>query len=287
MNDHNNKTALNSEAKEASVESDSLKLAGEAAAKVLAKLSVQLERAKKIDKILSEILVFREKKWPLHIQALCEKEAAFLKELREEGHSAIEAIEEVFRDSKKQGEDVIFELPSRLETLAKSASLEINEKSAHPNYLFARDGFIEVKIDDRKRTATISTRAGRLASLPADASAIIENVAKESDRIFHHEYQGEKFLADLRTAYLAKTKADKAEDGSPVAVRQLFAEIQKKQRDYKLDAFIVDLTHLVEKGPASTDGYRFELQQSKDTDEGVLLLGASSQGMVNLFIFRK
>lgn len=287
MNDHNNKTTLNSEAKEASVESDLLKLAGEAAAKELAKLSVQLERAKKIDKILSEILVFREKKWPLHIQALCEKEAAFLKELREEGHSAIEAIEEVFRDSKKQAEDVIFELPSRLETLAKSASLEINEKSSHPRYLFAKDGFIEVRIDDRKRIATISTRAGKLAALPADASAIIENVAKESNRIFHREYKGEKFLGDLRAAYLAKIKADKAEDGSPVAVRQLFAEMQRKQKDYKLDAFIVDLTHLVEKGPASTEGYRFDLQQSKDSEEGVLLLGTAGRGMVNLFIFKK
>jgi hypothetical protein len=287
MNTITNESDLKADPSATLAETDPLSIAVQTAAKELAKLSVQLERAKKIDKILNEILSYRERKWPLHIQALCEKDAAFLKELREEGHSAIEAIEEVFRDSKKQGDDVIFSLPSNLEQLAKSASLEINEKSAHPKYLFAQDGFIEVRIDDRKRTATISTRAGKLANLAADASAIMETVQKEAQRIFDRQYDGEKFLADLRAAYLAKIKSLQGEDGAPVGVRQLFLEIQRKQKDYKLDAFIVDLTQLVEKGPASTDGYRFDLQQSKDTEEGVLLLGAAGRGMVNLFIFKK
>jgi hypothetical protein len=286
MDDEKNEVAV-AETREVPELSDPLKLAGESAAKELAILSVKIEKAKKTDKILSEILSYREKSWPLHIQALCEKEAGFLKELREEGHPAIGALEEVFRISKKSNDDAIFSLPSSLEHYAKSASLEINQKSAHPRYLFAKDGFIEVRIDDRKRTATVTTRAGKLAIIPADASAIIEVVQKEAKRIFERQYDGDKFLADLRAAYLNKIKSDKADDGSPVAVRQLFAELQKRQKDYKLDAFIVDLSHLVEKGPPSTDGYRFDLQQSTDSEEGVLLLGTAGRGMVNLFIFKK
>jgi hypothetical protein len=40
-------------------------------------------------------------------------------------------------------------------------------------------------------------------------------------------------------------------------------------------------------GPAETNGYRFELQQTKDTKEGMLLLGEAGRGMVNLLIFKK
>ena len=61
----------------------------------------------------------------------------------------------------------------------------------------------------------------------------------------------------------------------------------KAYKNYKLDEFLIDLSHLTKHGPAETDGFRFELQQTKDTTEGMLLLGAAGQGMVNLLIFRK
>jgi hypothetical protein len=105
--------------------------------------------------------------------------------------------------------------------------------------------------------------------------------------LFRLKFSGGRFLQELRAAYLAVLKGKKSHDGDPVPIREIYQSIARKNKTSKKDEFLVDLSTLVMKGPAETKGVRFELQQTKDTAEGVLLLGAAGRGMVNLLLFRK
>ena len=85
-------------------------------------------------------------------------------------------------------------------------------------------------------------------------------------------------------------RAKKAADGDPVPLREAFDLMTRKissRKGYKSDEFLVDLSKLVLEGPGETKGYRFELQQTKDTKEGMLLLGEAGRGMVNLLSFKQ
>lgn len=135
-----------------------------------------------------------------------------------------------------------------------------------------------------------SSWGDQMTALPADPEAIIDTVATEDKRLFGRKFNGKRFLGDLRAAYLVALTKQSAQDGSPVPIRVVFGCMSgrtKAYKNYKRDEFLVDLSHLTKQGPAETDGFRFELQQTKDTTEGMLLLGAAGQGMVSLLIFKK
>ncbi len=139
-------------------------------------------------------------------------------------------------------------------------------------------------MNDNRQMARISTREGRLAEIPADAQAIIAAVQEEVKRLFGRPFKGEKFLKDLRSVYAAMLKKTKSRNDEPVRIRDVFDAMtnRKPYRKYRKDEFLVDLSRLVEKGPETTEGYRFDLQQTKDTENGMLLLGAAGRGMVDL-----
>lgn len=251
-------------------------------------LKEELDDCKALQKFLEELVSYRDKGWVLHLKALCDREVERLKRLRESGQAWIQSVEGLYRDAKDQAKRMPTMIPSNIERLANAAGIAIDRKSRHPRYFFGKDGFLEARIDDQKLTATISTREGKLATMPADPSAILESVGVESKRLFGRKYNGIRFLSDIRKAYLAVIKARKdARDGDPIPIREIYNEVAKKAKGYKRDEFLVDLSTLVEEGPAETSGYRFDLQQTKDTQEGILLLGAAGRGMVNLMVFKK
>ncbi|MDF1658785.1 MAG: hypothetical protein P1U58_14315 [Verrucomicrobiales bacterium] len=251
----------------------------------------QLNRTRKLEKLLTDLTEFRDQSWWVHVKAACEREKDLLKSFREQGHSAIQSVETLYREADAKVRSVIQNLPGEFERAAKSESISLDfSRSRHPKYLFSESGFIEVLINDKKQNARISTREGNLGTLPADAGAILEKVKAEDERLFGRKFNGKRFLADLRAAYLAAIKAKKTDDGEPVPIREVFNSLSgrtKAYKGYKKDEFLVDLSKLVQEGPAETDGLRFELQQTKDTAEGMLLLGVAGRGMVNLLIFRK
>ena len=267
---------------------DPLTAAAQAASQEAATLKTQFDHFKSLQKFLEELISYRDKGWLLHLKALCDRESERLKALRAAGHSSIDAIEQHYREAQVSAKGVPATMPSDIERLATSAGLSIDRKSRHPRYFFAKDGFIEARIDDHRLTATISTREGKIATMHADPPAIIEAISAGSQRLFGRKFSGSRFLGDVRKAYKAAVKTRKeARDGEPVPLREIYVQMTKKDKGYKRDEFLVDLSNLVELGPAETSGYKFELQQTKDTHEGILLLGAAGRGMVNLLVFKK
>jgi len=254
-------------------------------------LQQELSDIRKLERLLAQLVEYRDRSWLLHLKSACERESNLLKELRKQDHPAIPVVEALFRDAHSKASGVIQSIPAELERLSKVRGITLDfARSRHPKYLFAEDGFIEVIVNDKKQCAYIATREGKLTNLPADPEAIIDTVATEDKRLFGRRFNGKRFLHDLRAAYLVALKKQKAQDGYPVPIREVFDCMSgrtKAYKNYKRDEFLVDLSYLTKHGPAETDGFRFELQQTKDTTEGMLLLGAAGQGMVNLLIFRK
>lgn len=253
-----------------------------------AALKGQLDESKALQKFLEELINYRDKNWSIHLKVLCDKELERLNKLRKASHSSAPVIDDLHSAAKQLAKRMPTMIPFEIERLAKMTGLAIDMRSRHPRYFFGTDGFLEVRIDDQKLTATVSTREGKLATLPADPGAILEAVNGESKRLFDRKFNGTRFLADVRKAYLAAIKTRKdAHEGEPIPIREIYNLMAEKEKGYKRDEFLIDLSTLVEQGPAETSGFRFDLQQTKDTQEGVLLLGAAGRGMVNLLVFKK
>jgi hypothetical protein len=89
------------------------------------------------------------------------------------------------------------------------------------------------------------------------------------------------------TAYLAILKKEKRPDGSPVPIRAIARKIASNDSKFRRDEFLIDLSRLAVEGPAEVSGFKFELQQTSDTSQGMLLYGPASSGMINLLIFTK
>ena len=254
-------------------------------------LSDKLTDARKLKRLLDELIAHRNRAWPIHIKALCEKEKGFLKSLREKNHSAIPAVEALYREFEPKAGGAVRAIPGDMEQMAKAEGLNLDfANSRHPNYYFEDGGFIQVEVRDKTQEARIATREGSLAKIPADTAAIIAIVKQEKKRLFDRPFAGVKFLGDLRSAYTIVINSRKAADGDPIPLREIFQVMTQKikaRKGYKSDEFLVDLSRLVSDGPAETKGHCFELQQTKNTEEGMLLLGAAGRGMVNLLIFKK
>jgi len=264
---------------------DTLATAAREAGLRSAELKHQLDECNGDQKFLETIVSHRDKEWWLHLKELYEREVERLKRLRQSGNPSIGPIDELYRRANEQASQMPTRFPSNIEWHAKDQKIAINGN--HPRYFFDKYKFLEAIIDDEKFRCTVQTREGKLGTLPADPNAILEKVRYQLDRLFSRKFDGHSFLARVRQAYLAAIKAqNNAREGDPIPLREIFSGITKKAKAYKIDEFIVDLSMLVEKGPAATAGYRFELQQTRDTQEGILLLGTAGTGMVNLMIFK-
>lgn len=272
-------------------DSDKLSVAATQASEAVERLSHELSAAKKLTALLQQLKGYRDKDWPLHIKALCEKDKTFLADLRKKEHPAIAPIEELYRDSKERAERAIEQLPRDIEKLAKRAGITIAyTQSAHPKYHFLQDGFVEVRIDDKKQVASIGNRESKGPPIPADAQAIIEAVAAERTRLFERDMPGAEFLAAVYKGYQQLLKKEGLKAGDPVPLRQIYARMADDRKDpkaprYQADEFLVDMSSLAEHGPGEIEGMGFTLQQTKDTDEGILLIGPAGRGMVSLIRF--
>jgi len=273
-------------------DTDALAAATTQAIEAVERLSQELSAAKKLAALLHQLKTYRKKDWPLHIKTLCEKEKAFLAELRKQERPAISPIEELYRESKERAGKAIEQLPRDIQRLAEQAGISIDTTlSRHPKYYFLQDGFVEVRIDDKKQTASLDNRESRGSPMPADAGAIIEAVVDERRRLFERGMSGAKFLAAVYKAYQQLLKKEGARAGDSVALRDIYARMVDNRKDskaprYQADEFLIDLSTLVEHGPGEIEGMGFTLQQTKGIREGILFIGPAGQGgMVSLIRF--
>jgi len=250
------------------------------------RLKAETAAAAQAEKVWAECCAFLTKGWALHFLSLIEKEAPRLEKMRAENHSSIPSIEEACRLAKEEADRIMRRFPGLLEEACRNAELSLDSDSQHPKYKMEQ-GFLWLEIDDKKRTARLSDHEGRLAELPADIQAIVETIQHEHKRVFGRSISGSKFLKTLHSQYKAIIKKDKQADGSSVPIRHITRRLGKNKKGFRTDEFLVDLSRLAEKGPFEIEERRLDLQQTKDTNQGMLLHGAGPRGYIGFIVFKE
>lgn len=195
-------------------------------------------------------------------------------------------LEQLYRLSKDRSKTVLRQFPRDLEQSCQAKGLPLDPESRHPRYTLDQR-FFQREIDEQKGTARLSDNEGILAQLPADVPAIVEKVQAERKRICERRFDGKKFLKLLRTHYLATIKQDSQPDGASIPIRQITRRMGKNVKRFRTDEFIFDLSRLVDEEPLDIDDVRLDLQQTKDTNQGVLLHGKAGRGYIGFIVFRK
>lgn len=258
-----------------------------AAAREQAKdLRAKAEAASQVEKCWSDLLDYLNKDWPVHVLHHLERESRLLKSLRAEGHPLVPELEATYRIAKERSDEHMRRFPARFEEECKAAGLKLDPDSRHPRYTLA-NRFLQLEIDDARRIARLRDHEAKLAELPADAKAVIEVALRERSRLFDRSFDSRKFLKLLRSNYSYISKREKQADGTSIPIRQIARRITKNLKNYRLDEFVVDLARLIETGPLEVDGYQLDLQQTKDTEQGVLLPGLASRGYIGFIVFKK
>ena len=261
---------------------DDLRGFAHAAADRVTRLRGELDTASHESRVWHGLAAYRDRGWWCHLYGLFEREAAFFIHLRAAGHPGIPLLEALCRNARTEADRVVSDMPRRMDAAAAERDLPLDrDRSMHPKYFF-HDGFFTVEIDERKQLARVRDNEGKLRDLPADPEAVAEFLLHEDVRVFGRKFNGGQFLKKLRKAYLAVLKSEKKPDQSPVPLRRLGRQLR-----CRMDEFIIDVSTLAAKGPLVTGGLKLQLQQSKDTEDGVLLYGPAGRGMVNLVIFQE
>jgi hypothetical protein len=226
------------------------------------------------------------KGWVCHIHDHLDKEKERLRQWRTAGHPAITTLENLYREAKSAADQGMIAFPGDLERACTESNLQIDRTSREPHYTF-QNGFLELDVDTGKHLAHLKDREARLATVPADIGAVIEVVTEEYQRLFGRQFEGEKFLRKLRSNYQAVLKKENLPDGETLPIRRITHRLGKNEKGFHTDEFLIDLSRLAEEGPLELDGMRLDLQQTKDTNQGMLLHGVASRGYIGFIVFRK
>lgn len=249
-------------------------------------LETQLANSARELKMWEDLSMYIQRGWALHILALLEKENARLKQMRAENHSAIPALEETYAHAKEQGEKKHKQFPRLIEQAFAGIKPSLDRTSQHPRYNLA-DGFFKLAIDDQKRTARLTDNEGVLGEIPADVGAIVELVQKEYKRVFERPFNGKKFLEKLRHQYLAIVGKKQEQDGAVIPIRSITQRLGKNEKGFRTDEFLMDLSQIVTEGPIEINGWKLDLQQTKDISQGMLLHGLAGRGYIGFITFKK
>lgn len=250
------------------------------------RLRAEVEEAARIERIWADLEQFVVKGWALHVAELLEREAPRLKTMGAEHSQAAPLIGKSLRLAREESDRILRRYPALLEEACCANNLFLESISRHPKYSL-EGGFFRLEIDEKRRMARLSDYEGPLAEHPADVQAVVETIQKEHQRIFGRSFDGPKLLKNLRAQYKAVLKKEGQSDGASVPIRHITRRLGKNVKGFRTDEFLVDLSRLAEKGPFEIDGRRLDLQQTKDTNQGMLLHGAEARGYVGLIVFRE
>lgn len=258
----------------------------EAARKETAALKDKFTEAAESQKAWELMLTYLDRDWHLHFLRQVDQVAPRLRRMRDESHPAIPAIEAAYKQAKEQASVLLRRFPAVLADAFQAAGLVFDPDSRHPRYTL-RDRFLSLEIDDQARMARLSTTEGRIAEMPADVDALVQRVRDELKRLFDRRFNGKSVHRAIRKQYLAIAKRLKQPDGSSVPIRQITQRMSKNAKGFRRDEFLVDLAQLLKEGPLEVDGYRLDLQQTRNTNDGVLLPGEAGRGYVGFIVFQK
>lgn len=249
-------------------------------------IELKLNNLNNIHQILKKIRFYNDKEWFLHLLELTKNEHSTLNVIQNENpelKNLILNIEELASDSSKKS---LKNFPLLMEQHFNSIKPSLDKTSKHPKYTF-EDGFFQLLINETTRYAIISDYEGKLAELPADIDAIKENIQKEYNRVFERIFDGKKFLQKLRNNYLAIISKTNKIDGDVIPIRSITQRLGKNEKKFRTDEFLIDLTRLVNEGPTELNNMKFNIQQTKDINQGMLLHKMPGGGYIGYLSFRK
>lgn len=249
-------------------------------------LKMQLEEAVYVEKAWNDFLAFTSRGWSMHILDLLSKHAPIFERLRAENPHVSSAIDQARRLAQEEADSIIRRYPAYFEEACRETDLPLDSESRHPRYSL-QNRFFQLDLDEKKRIARLSNHEGRLAELPADIPAVVQMIKGEHKRIFDRPFDGKKFFKQLRSQYKAIINKNKQQDGESVPIRQITRRLGKNVKGFRTDEFLVDLSRLLEKGPFEIDGKRLDLQQTKDTSQGMLLFGTAGRGYIGFIVFKE
>lgn len=242
------------------------KIAQEQKAKSVEKaqeLKTKEDEAAKIQKLWSDVTLFMERGWLLHILDVIDKHDALLKKMSADSNSIVSYLESIYQTAKEEASQMkIYRFPGEFQDACLTANLILDRDSAHPNYKF-ENGFFQVRIDEKKKTACLSNyEYPKLCEIPADIGAIVEMVQRERKRVFARKFDAKSFLKKLHKQYVEILKKEKLSDGSSINIRQVMRRFAKNNKRFRQDEFLIDLSRLVEYGLAQTDGKQSDNQRN-------------------------
>ncbi len=250
------------------------------------KLKAETEETFKRERLFTDLLDCLSKGWSMHFLTLADREAERLKKMRLDKPLELNYLEEAYRLAKEDADRIFRRYPSLLDEACKSSRILLDVNSPHPKYGI-KNGFFRLEILETKRMARLIDNEGKLAEIPADIEAVVEIIRKEYTRVFGRRFHGSNFLKQLRANYKYIINKEHLPDGSSVPIKDITKLLRKKDKGFRMDEFITDLSYLAEKGPFEIDGRAIDLQQTKDTNQGILLSGAAARGYIGFMIFKE
>lgn len=251
------------------------------------RLKAEADEAQQKSNTISKLLQYLENGWPMHYLYYAKKEKAILDKIRSERPDVISFLDETYIQAKEESDRIMRRYPSVFEEACKKVRITLDANSRHPKYGI-KGGFFRVEINEGTRIAKISDFERKLEELPADVEAVAEKIRSEYKRVFGRNFHWKNFLSKIRAQYNKVIAREKAIDGASVPIMEIIKLLKKKERDFRLDEFVADLSKLAEGEPRNLNGKILDLQQTKDTRQGVLLCGsASSRGYIGFIVFRE
>jgi len=264
-------------------------MVGEQAARELnqmRRIEAQLAETRKRHQFLSELGTYLKKDWPQHVLALLNKESQAIKTIDADNQALNDALVSIRNAAMEKVAVLQRRFPAFLDEACKAANLPLDRESRDPQYTFEK-GFFTLLIDYQKGRARLSDYEGRLHEFPSDIGAVVEHVQAEHKRVFGRQFDGQKFLKKLRNHYLAIIKKDRIADGSELPIRRITARLGKNEKGFRTDEFIVQLSRLIAEGPVEIDNRRVDLQQTKDSHQGIYLHGLAGRGYIGYITFKE
>jgi hypothetical protein len=249
------------------------------------KLRNEADEASRIGKVWDDLATFIARGWPLHVLHLFESERPLLNRIKNDNKAA-GILDELYQAANEMASRALQQFPVDIERACSEKNIPLDLDSRHPRYTFEH-GFFMLEVQEQKLLARLSDLEGDLDQLPPDVEAVTIAVQREDKRVFGRPFDGAKFLKKLRHHYLAVLKKESQSDGASLPLRRITARLGKNEKGFRTDEFLVDLSRLVDKGPLEIDGVRLDLQQTKDTHQGMLLHGLAGGGYVGFVTFKK
>jgi len=245
-----------------------------------------LKELRQLELFLGKLFSFMQGMKVQRILALAEKEKAVLDSIRVKEPELYSSLESSLQELRGEARTTIKRFPRLFQTACEEAGLVIDESSIHPRYSFY-DGFFTVEINESKGVAVIRDRMAKLHELPCDISEITALLKEEHKRVFLRPFDPGRFLKKLFKYYSDQIRKEKKSMGDPVAIAGIINAFKAKDRSFKTDEFLYDLSRLAEGGIQQTDGHLLDFQHTKDTESGILLYKHESGGYIGYILFRR